>query len=113
MKTHIWKRIFYTPLEFCVTHSEEKFEPIFSLTQNSCTLRFYTNYCSKDRTLLKRSRTRVQKNFTIALKKWEWIRPIGETTIKKRTMLSTARWCGSDSDVSMHVLNQMENILVY
>jgi len=28
-------------------------------------------------------------------------------------MLSTARWCGSDSDVSMHVLNQIKDILVY
>jgi len=32
MKTRIWEKMFYTPLEFCVTHSEGKLEVIFSST---------------------------------------------------------------------------------
>jgi len=31
-KIRTWERMFYTPLEFCVTHSEEKLEVIFSST---------------------------------------------------------------------------------
>lgn len=58
-------------------------------------------YYSKGRTL--RTRTRKALRTVIALKysqyfNAKWIRPIGDTTLKKmRHMLSTARWCGNDS----------------
>jgi len=46
-----------------------------------------------------------------ALKNESGLGLLGKPLEKKRTMLSTARWCGSDSDVSMRVLNQINGIL--